>query len=74
MDVFKLKLRTRFTRKIVSKMISRFIRKEYGYNINIDFDDLDIESLDGETIVKANVELRINNDELIEILEKAGLD
>ena len=74
MDEFKLKLSTRFTRKMVSKMISRSIRKKYGYKIDIHLEDLDIESLDGETNVKANVELRIDNDELIKILQKAGLN
>ena len=74
MDELKLKLSTRFTRKMVSKMISRSIRKKYGYNIDIHLEDLDIESIDGETNVTANVELRFSNDELVRLLQKVGLD
>lgn len=74
MDELKLKLSTRFMRTIVAKLISRAIRKKYGYNVNIRLEDLDIESINGETIVKTNVELKINNDELMEILQKAELD
>ena len=74
MDELKLKLSTRFMRKMVSKLISRSIRKKYGYNVDIHLEDLDIESIDGETNVKASVELRINNEELMKILEKVELD
>ena len=74
MDELKLKLSTRFMRKIVSKLISRSIRKKYGYNIDIHLEDLDIESFDCETTVRASVELKIDNGELIEILQKAELD
>lgn len=74
MDELKLKLSTGFMRKMVSKMIARTIRKKYGYDIDIHLEELDIESIDGGTNVKANVELRISNDELMKILQKAGFD
>lgn len=74
MDEIKVKLSTRFMRMLVSKWISRTIRKKYGYKIDIRFGELDIESIDGETSVKANVELRVDSDEFKKILKNVGLD
>lgn len=74
MDELKLKLSTRFMRNMVSKLISRSIRKKYGYRIDIHLEDLDIESIDGETNINASVGLRIDNEELMKILQKAELD
>lgn len=74
MDEFKVKLSTRFMRTLVSKLISRAIRKKYGYKINVHLGDLDIESFDGDTSIKANVELTIDSNELKKILEDVGLD
>lgn len=74
MDEIKVKLSTRFMRMMVSKWISRTIRKKYGYNISVHLGELDIESVDGETSVKANVELKVDSDEFKKILKNVGLD
>lgn len=74
MDEIKVKLSTRFMRMMVSKWISRTIRKKYGYNINVHLGELDIESIDGETSIKANVELKVDSDEFKKILKNVGLD
>ena len=42
MDEMKLKLSTKFMRGIVSKLIARSIYKKYGYRVNVQLNDLDI--------------------------------
>ena len=74
MDEMRLKLSTKFMRNIAGKLLSRFIFKEYGYKVDIQFDDLDVWVLNGDATVKANVELKLKNTEFMKIMKSAGLD
>lgn len=42
MDELKLKLSTRLMRGIAAKFIARSIRKKYGYKVNVQLNELDI--------------------------------
>lgn len=70
MDEMKLKLSTKFMRGIVSKLIARSIYKKYGYRVNVQLNDLDINIIDGETTINANVEAKINSDEFRKMMTK----
>ena len=52
MDEMKLRLSTRFMRNLVSKLIAKTIYKKYGYKVDIQLKDLDINVIDGETSIK----------------------
>ena len=69
MDEMKIKLSTRFMRKIVSKLIAKAISKKCGCKVNIKLNDLDISVIDGETDIKANVELKMNSEEFMKIMK-----
>lgn len=69
MDEMKLKLSTKFMRGIVSKILSRMIYKKIGYKVNIQINELDINMIDGDTAVHANVELKCNSDEFKKIMK-----
>jgi len=69
MDEMKLNLSTRFMKGIVAKLLSRAIYKKLGYKINIQFNELDISMIDGETKIQTNVELKINSNEFKKIMK-----
>ena len=74
MDELKLRLSTRFMRNMVAKLITRAIRKKYGYKVNIQLNDLDIRVIDGNTKVSTNVEVSFNNEEFMKIMNNLELE
>lgn len=74
MDEMLIKLRTKFMRTIVSKLISKSIQSKTGYKVNIRFNDLEAIYYDGEIVVNANLEARIDKQEFMKILKSEGLD
>lgn len=70
MDEMKLKLTTKFMRGIVSKLIERSIYKKYGYRVNVQLNDLDINIIDGETTINTNVEAKISSEEFKKMMTK----
>lgn len=74
MDELKLKLSTRFMRNIVAKMIGRMIYKKFGYKVDIRLNELDLNIVDGEVNISANVEAKINSKEFMKIIKDTGLD
>ena len=70
MDEMRLKLSTNFMKSIVSKLIAKSIYKKYGCKVNIQLDELDINIIDGETTINANVEAKINSDEFRKMMTK----
>ena len=74
MDEMKVKLSTKFMRSIVSKVISRAIYKKYGYRVDIQLNDLDVNIIDGETKIATNVEVKLESKEFMKIIKSLGLD
>lgn len=74
MDEMKLSLTTRFMRTIVAKLIAKFIYKKYGYKVDIQLNDLNIGMNDGETDIKANVEVKINSNEFMKLMKSISED
>ena len=69
MDELRVKLSTRFMRGIVARLIAKSIRKKYGYKIDIQLHDLDVWSMDGDTTIKLNTEVRMNSNEFKKIMK-----
>lgn len=74
MDEMKVKLSTKFMRSIVSKVISRAIYKKYGYRVDIQLNDLDVNVIDGETKIATNVEVKLESKEFMKIVKSLGLN
>lgn len=74
MDEMKLKLRTRFMRNIVAKLVSKAIEKKLGYKVKIQLNDLDVDIVDGETKISTSLELKVNSQEFKKIIKTIGLD
>ena len=74
MDEMKLKLSTKFMRGLVAKLIAKFIYKKLGYKINIQFNELDVSVIDGETSINTNVEIKMDSKEFMNLMKTIGSD
>lgn len=59
-----------FLKPIITKLISKFIKKKYGVNVEIRINEIDISSMDGETYFNLNVDGKMKNEELMKILKE----
>ena len=69
-----INLKSKFMRKVVSKLLSKSIKSKTGYEIDVQFDELTASFEDGEITVKANLEAKMSKDEFMKILKSQGLD
>ena len=74
MDEMRIKLKTNFMKKMVSKLISRAIYKKTGYKVNIQLNDIDFWSIDGDTTIKLNVEANLKSEEFNKIIKSIDVD
>ena len=74
MDEMLINLKSKFMRKVVSKLLSKSIKSKTGYEIDLQFDELNASFEDGEITVKANLEAKMSKDEFMKILKSQGLD
>lgn len=74
MDELKLKLSTKFMRGIVAKLLSKVIRDKLGYEIDIQLNEIAVETVDGKIQLHANVDANIDNEEFKKIVKSIGLD
>lgn len=70
MDEIKMSCKGKFLKPIITKLISKFIKKKYGVNVEIRIDEIDISSMDGETYFNLNVDGKMKNEELMRILKE----
>lgn len=74
MDELKLNLSTKFMRGIVTKLISKAIKKKYGYDIDILLNEVEIKSKDGKVYLHANVDAEVSSEEFKHLIKTIGLD
>lgn len=74
MDELKLSLSTKFMTGIIAKLITKTLVKKLGYKIDIQVNQLKIETKDGKILVHADVDGAMENDEFIKMLKSNGLD
>lgn len=74
MDEMKLNLGSKFMRKMVSKIIAKMIYKKTGYKVSINLDELNVSYVDGDTVIKTDVELKMDSKEFKKILNKVDVD
>lgn len=74
MDEMKLNLGSKFMRKIASKLLVRFIKKQFGVNTELDLNELKITYLNGDVIIKTDLELRVDKKDSKKLLAKLDED
>ena len=70
MDEMKLNLGSRWMRKIASKLIVKFIKKQFEINTELELDELKFTYVDGDIVIKTELELRVNKHDAKKLLSK----
>jgi hypothetical protein len=73
-DEFKVKLSTKFMRNIVAKLLAKAIQKKFGCKVKIQLNELDVRVINGDTNIKANVEVKLDSQEFMKIMEAIDMD
>lgn len=69
----KIEKTPEFVKNMVAKIISNLIRDKLGYKVDIHFDDLDINMVDGETRIATKMDVYLEREEFSKILKTIGL-
>ena len=70
MDEMKLNLGSKWMRKLASKLIVKYIKKHFEVNSELDLDELKFTYVDGDVVIKTNLEFRLNKHDAKKILSK----
>ena len=70
LDIFKLNFGSKLVKGIVTKVIRKYVKKQFGIDIQLELDTLDVDYNDGDIIAKANLELKVNRNETKKILTR----
>ena len=74
MDEMMIRLKTKFMRKLVSKLLSREIKSKTGFEVELQLNEFDAVFEDGDITINANLEVKMNKQEFMRILKAKGLD
>lgn len=70
MDEMKMNLGSKWMRRIASKLIVRYIKKQFGCNTELELDQLKISYKDGDVVINTALELRVDKKDINKILNK----
>ena len=68
-----MKIGSKFTTGIISKLVSMVIRKKLGYEVGIKLNEVNATIVDGKTHVHLDVDAELTKEELNKILASIGL-
>lgn len=74
MDELKLKLSTNFMKGIVSNIITKTLYKKFGYDIDVQINDIKVETVNGKIKLHVDVDGEVTNKEFVKIIKSIGLD
>lgn len=69
----EMKIGSKFTTGIISKLVSMVIRKKLGYEVELKLNEVNATVIDGKTHVHLDVDAELDKDELMKILTSIGL-
>ena len=68
-----MKIGSKFTTGVISKLVSMVIRKKLGYNVELKLNEVNATVTDGKTHVHLDVDAELSKEELMKILASIGL-
>ena len=74
MDMLMLKLSTKFMKGIVAKIISKKVYKKLGYKIDIQLNDVQVDTINGDVKLHINADVKMNKTEFERLMEELGED
>ena len=69
----EMKIGSKFTTNIISKLASLAIRKKFGYDVKLNLNEVKATVVDGKTHVHLDIDADLEKDELTKILKSIGL-
>ena len=70
----EVRIVSKFTRNVISKLLKMTLHKKLGYNIDIQLNEINATITDGKTHVHLDVDVELDKDELMNILKNIGLN
>ena len=70
----EMKIVSKFTTNMISKLVKMVLRKKLGYNIDIQVNEIKTTITDGKTHVHLDVDAELEKEELMNILKEIGLN
>ena len=74
MDIFMLKLSTKYMKGLVAKIISRKMSKKFGYKVDIQLNDVQIDVIDGEVKIHIDADGKMNKTEFNKLIKEISKD
>ncbi len=68
-----MKIESKFTTGIVSKIVEKAVRKKLGYDVDIVLNGFRTTVLDDKTHIHLDVDLELGKDELSKLLKSIGI-
>lgn len=68
-----MKIGSKFTTGIISKLVSMVIRKKFGYDVELKLNEVNATVTDGKMHVHLDVDAELSKEELMKILASIGL-
>ena len=69
----EMKIGSKFTTAIISKLAAFAIRKKFGYDVKLNLNKVDATVVDGKTHIHLDVDAELEKEELMKILKSIGL-
>lgn len=69
MDIFKINLKTKFMKKVVSKIICKFIKEKFELDMDLLINEMDINKSGEDAYVKLDVILKVNEKEIYRLFK-----
>lgn len=73
MDELKLALTSKFMKGIVTKIVRKAIVKKFGYEVDIQINNIGIETVDGKVSLHVDVDADVDKEEFVKIVKDVGL-
>lgn len=68
-----MKIVSKFTTNMVSRLVKMVLRKKLGYNVEIQLNEIKTTITDGKTHIHLDVDAELDKEELTKILKNIGL-
>lgn len=69
MDIFKINLKTKFMKKVVSKIICKFIKEKFELDMDLLINEMNINKSGEDAYIKLDVMLKVNEKEIVKFLK-----
>ena len=70
----EMKIVSKLTTNMISKLVKMVLRKKFGYDVDIQLNEIKTTINEGRTHVHLDVDAELSKDELVKILKGIGLD